>query len=196
MQQAKSSHARRHEASGSRQSCASLWDDEASTRSGASQCPGKSNRALASSHHVPTASIHERMGKKRDARDTINDWRARSPSPDGPRPRAFRRRVRNVPFPPRFQRSTHVAKYVGDTNHGVWLEAEDEYFIIQYLPLCLVDSPRAWLEYLPHGRIQDWADLKDIFISNFHGTYTRPENSWDLKNCRQKPGETLRDYIW
>jgi len=24
---------------------------------------------------------------------------------------------------------------------------------------------------------------------------TRPENSWDLRNCRQRPDETLREYI-
>jgi hypothetical protein len=24
----------------------------------------------------------------------------------------------------------------------------------------------------------------------------RPENSWDLRSCRQQPGESLREYIW
>jgi inhibitor of KinA sporulation pathway (predicted exonuclease) len=40
-----------------------------------------------------------------------------------------------------------------------------------------------------------WADLKSIFIGNFLGTYVRPRNSWDLKACKQKIGETLRKYI-
>ena len=30
---------------------------------------------------------------------------------------------------------------------------------------------------------------------NFQGTYVRPGNSWDLKGCRQKPNESLRDYV-
>ena len=34
-----------------------------------------------------------------------------------------------------------------------------------------------------------------MFIGNFQGTYVRPGNSWDLKNCKQEPGESLRDYI-
>ena len=34
-----------------------------------------------------------------------------------------------------------------------------------------------------------------VFIGNFQGTYVRPGNSWDLKNYRQEPGESLRDYI-
>ena len=33
-------------------------------------------------------------------------------------------------------------------------------------------------------------------MGNFLGTYTRPGNPWDLKNCRQKSKETLRGYIW
>ena len=32
-------------------------------------------------------------------------------------------------------------------------------------------------------------------MGNFQGTYKHPENPWDLKNCRQKGGETLRGYI-
>lgn len=75
VQQAESSHARRHEVSGSRRSCGSFWDNEASTQSGASRGPGKSNHAPASSHHAPAVSIHDRMGKKQDMCDTINTRR-------------------------------------------------------------------------------------------------------------------------
>jgi hypothetical protein len=32
-------------------------------------------------------------------------------------------------------------------------------------------------------------------MGNFQGTYVRPENSWDLRACTQKPGESLRDFI-
>jgi hypothetical protein len=32
-------------------------------------------------------------------------------------------------------------------------------------------------------------------VGNFQGTFTRPRNPWDLKNYRQKLGESLRDYI-
>ena len=34
-----------------------------------------------------------------------------------------------------------------------------------------------------------------VFIGNFQGTYVRPRNSWDLKSYRQKPDESLRDFI-
>jgi hypothetical protein len=34
-----------------------------------------------------------------------------------------------------------------------------------------------------------------VFEGNYKGTYMRPGNSWDLRSCKQKPGESLRDYI-
>ena len=57
------------------------------------------------------------------------------------------------------------------------------------------ENIRAWLEFLPADSIGSWSDLWKVFIGNFQGTYVRPGNSWDLKNCKQEPGESLRDYI-
>jgi hypothetical protein len=34
-----------------------------------------------------------------------------------------------------------------------------------------------------------------MFVGNFQGTYVRPGNSWDLRSCTQKPGESLWDFI-
>ncbi|XP_066392689.1 uncharacterized protein [Miscanthus floridulus] len=61
--------------------------------------------------------------------------------------------------------------------------------------MLLADSTRTWLERLLPNRIYGWADLKEIFVGNFQGTYARPGNPWDLKNCQQKYEETLREYI-
>ena len=78
-------------------------------------------------------------------------------------------------------------KYTGDTNPGVWLEdyrlacrargATDEHFIIQYLPICLGENVRAWLDFLPADSIGCSADLRKVFIGNFQGTYVRPGNT-------------------
>jgi hypothetical protein len=32
-------------------------------------------------------------------------------------------------------------------------------------------------------------------VGKFQGTYVHPRNSWDLRACTQKPGESLRDFI-
>ena len=72
---------------------------------------------------------------------------------------------------------------------------DNDDFIIRNLPLFLANSARAWLEHLPSNTIQSWADLKEIFVGNFQGTYKHPSNPRDLKNYRQKAGETLHGYI-
>jgi hypothetical protein len=73
--------------------------------------------------------------------------------------------------------------------------ADDDNLIIRNLPLFLSDAARAWLEHLPPAQIFDWDDLVKAFARNIQGTYVRPRNSWDLRSCRQQPGESLREYI-
>ena len=73
--------------------------------------------------------------------------------------------------------------------------AEGDLLIVQYLSLYLTNSTRAWIEHLPAGCIDSWNDLRHVFIGYFQGNYVRPRNSWDLRNSRQRPGETLCEYI-
>ena len=70
----------------------------------------------------------------------------------------------------------------------------DDRAIIRQLPLFLSDTARRWLEELPANQSHDWVDLVRFFKGNFKGTYIRPGNSWDLSKCKQKSGETLREY--
>jgi hypothetical protein len=96
-------------------------------------------------------------------------------------------------------------KYLGESNPNLWLVdyqlachargADHDNFIICNLLLYLVDSAWAWLENLRPGCIQNWPDLKEIFVGNFQGMCVRLGHPWDLKNCQQKPVETLRNYI-
>jgi hypothetical protein len=73
--------------------------------------------------------------------------------------------------------------------------ATSDEVIIRNLPLHLGDSARTWLEHVPASQIHNWDDLVRTFVGNFQGTYVRPDNSWDLRSCTQKPGESLRDFI-
>jgi hypothetical protein len=72
---------------------------------------------------------------------------------------------------------------------------DDDYFIIQYLPIYVGEHVRAWLEFLPPNSIHSRVELKQVFVGNFHGMYVHPRNSWDLKSCKQEPSESMRDYI-
>jgi hypothetical protein len=113
--------------------------------------------------------------------------------------------IRSLRVPSKYRPPTNITKYGEETDPGLWLEdyrlvrrtggAESDTFIIRNLPLYLADSARTWLEHLPADKIACWEDLREIFVGNFQGMYERPSNSWYLKNCRQKPGESIHDYI-
>jgi hypothetical protein len=105
----------------------------------------------------------------------------------------------------RFRAPTTITKYSGETRPELWLAdyrlacqlggTNDDNLITRNLPLFLSDAARAWLEHLPPAHISDWDDLVKAFAINFQGTYVRLGNSWDLRSCRQQPGESLREYI-
>jgi hypothetical protein len=117
----------------------------------------------------------------------------------------FSREIRTASFPQRFRQPTSIDKYTGETDPRVWLNvyclacqlrgATTDEVIIRNLPLHLADSARTWLEHLPPSQIHNWDDLVCTFVGNFEGTYVRPGNSWDLRVCTQKPGESLGDFI-
>jgi hypothetical protein len=125
----------------------------------------------------------------------------RSPSPELPGPRVFSRAIRRASFPARFRAPTTITKYSGETRSELWLAdyrlacqlggTDNDNLIIRNLPLFLSDAARAWLEHLPPAQISDWDDLVKAFDGNFQGTCVRPTNSWDLRSCRQQPGESL-----
>jgi hypothetical protein len=140
---------------------------------------------------------------RRDGRyDSDED---RSPTPEPPGTRVFSREIRATAFPQRFRQPTTIVKYNRETDPRVWLNdyrlacqlggATSDEVIIRNLPLHLGDSARTWLEHLPASQIHNWDDLVCTFVGNFQGTYVRPGNSWDLRSCTQKSGESLRDFI-
>jgi hypothetical protein len=146
-----------------------------------------------------TAGYHPRRGGRYDSRED------RSPTPEPPGTRVFSREIRTASFPQRFRQPTSIVKYKRETDPRVWLNnyrlacqlggATTDEVIIRNLPLHLADSARTWLEHLPASQIHNWNDLVRTFVGNFQGMYVRPGNSWDLRACTQKPGESLRDFI-
>jgi hypothetical protein len=117
----------------------------------------------------------------------------------------FSREIRTASFPQRVRQPTSIDKYTGETDPHVWLNdyhlacqlggATTDEVIIRNLPLHLADSAQTWLEHLPANQIHNWDDLVRTFVGNFQGTYVCPGNSWDLRACTQKPGESLRDFL-
>jgi hypothetical protein len=156
-------------------------------------------RRMGNAETRATASYHPRRGGRYDSRED------RSPTPEPPGTRVISREIRTASFSQRFRQPTSIDKYNGETGPRVWLNdyllacqlggATTDEVIISNLPLHLADSARTWLEHLPASQIHNWDDLVRTFMRNFQGTYVRPGNSWDLRACTQKPGESLRDFI-
>jgi hypothetical protein len=175
------------------------------TRNTAPAAPGR----LGNEHHHRNRRAHldERAHRGYHPRrgGRYNSGEDQSPSPEPLGPQAFSRAIRRAPFPTRFRNPTTITKYSGETRPELWLAnhqlacqlggTDDDNLIIRNLPLFLSDTARAWLEHLPPGQISNWDDLVRAFAGNFQDTYVRPGNSWDLRSCRQQPGESLRDYI-
>jgi hypothetical protein len=142
---------------------------------------------------------HPRRGGRYDSDED------RSPTPEPPGTRVFSREIRATAFPQRFRQPSTIVKYNGETDPRVWLNdyrlacqlggATSDEVIIRNLPLHLGDAAQTWLEHLPASQIHNWDDVVRTFVGNFQGTYVRPGNSWDLRSCTQKPGESLRDFI-
>jgi hypothetical protein len=146
-----------------------------------------------------TAGYHPQRGGRYDSRED------RSPTREPPGTRVFSREIRTASFPQCFRQPMSIDKYNRETDPRVWLNdyrlacqlggATTDEVIIRNLPVHLADSARTWLEHLPASQIHNWDDLVLTFVGNFQGTYVRPGNSWDLRACTQKPGESLRDFI-
>jgi hypothetical protein len=81
----------------------------------------------------------------------------------------FRSNVCDTHFLKCFWAPNNVIKYNGKTNPSVWLEdyclacrvgrADDDLFNIQFLPMYLADSDRAWLDHLSRNTIDSWEDF-------------------------------------
>jgi hypothetical protein len=185
-----------------------IWEATVHPERTRDEAPAARERLGNEHHHLDhRAHLNEKVCQGYHPRrgGRCNSEEDRSPSPEPPGPRVFSRAIRRAPFPTRFRAPTTITKYSEETRPELWLAdyrlvcqlggADDDNLIIRNLPLFLSDAARAWLEHLPPAQISDWDDLVKAFVGNFQGTYVHPGNSWDLRSCRQQPGESLREYI-
>ena len=91
----------------------------------------------------------------------------------------------NARYPMPFK-SLPVEKYDGNTNPEEFISlynsmmmvaGGDEAVKANYLPMCLTGTARSWLMNLPEYTIHNWKQLRDTFVGNFQGTWTRPPTS-------------------
>jgi hypothetical protein len=107
--------------------------------------------------------------------------------------------------PKRFKPTpTDAGKYDGQQEPRSWIDDYLQTVILhkgnqvaamQCLQLYLKDSARAWMRGMPQGSIGSWEDLVDAFVKNFQATYKRYVGIEELRQCHQKPKESMRSYI-
>jgi hypothetical protein len=54
--------------------------------------------------------------------------------------------------------------------------ANDDLFLIQFLPIYWAESARTRLDHLLKNTRNHWGDLWEVFTGNFQGTYMRLDN--------------------
>jgi hypothetical protein len=113
--------------------------------------------------------------------------------------------IREMMPPKKFKPNpSNTVKYDGQQEPRAWIEdylqtrilnKGNQVAAMQCLQLYLKDSTRAWLRGLPRGSIRLWDDIVDAFVKNFQATYKRHVGVEELRQCNQKPKESIRSYI-
>ena len=117
--------------------------------------------------------------------------------------RALGPELRNARYPVPFK-PLLVEKYDGSTNPEEFISlyssvvvaaGGDDVVKANYHPMCLTGTARSWLMNLPADTIHTWKQLRDTFVGNFQGTWTRPPTSEILRQLRQTHDESLKDFV-
>nr|CAB3476548.1 unnamed protein product [Digitaria exilis] len=124
---------------------------------------------------------------------------------DVPNPDAlpcYTRTIRVSSFPRKFK-PPGITNFDGKQDPNIWLrryssaiEASggDDISKMLYFPVAMEQGPLTWLESLHPDSIDSWHALKKAFVSNYQGSFERPGSKYELRACKQKPDESLRDY--
>ncbi|KAF8745039.1 hypothetical protein HU200_013449 [Digitaria exilis] len=124
---------------------------------------------------------------------------------DAPNPDAlpcYTRAIRVSSFPRKFK-PPGIANFDGKQDPNIWLrryssaiEASggDDISKMLYFPVAMEQGPLTWLESLHPDSIDSWHRLKKAFVSNYQGSFECPGSKYELRACKQKPDESLRDY--
>ena len=67
--------------------------------------------------------------------------------------------------------------------------------MVKWLPMDLKGATITWLMNLPERSIHSYEELCLQFVGNFKGSYEHHLTLHDLRAVRQRPNETLRQYL-
>nr|AAT47104.1 hypothetical protein [Oryza sativa Japonica Group] len=111
--------------------------------------------------------------------------------------------IKTRPIPPQFK-FPPVLRYSGEVDPKEFLSIYesaikaahgDENTKAKVIHLALDGIARSWYFNLPANSIYSWEQLRDVFVLNFRGTYEEPKTQQHLLGIRQRPGESIREYM-
>nr|CAB3498769.1 unnamed protein product [Digitaria exilis] len=157
----------------------------------------------ARSHITPNDARNEIL-RIREGRATshVADSAGRCDAPNPDALPCYTRAIRVSSFPRKFK-PPGIANFDGKQDPNIWLrryssaiEASggDDISKMLYFPVAMEQGPLTWLESLHPDSIDSWHALKKAFVSNYQGSFERPGSKYELRACKQKPDESLRDY--
>lgn len=79
-------------------------------------------------------------------------------------------------------------------SQAVDLAGGDDDIKALFLPTALDSLPLSWFDRIPAGIVDTWQELHKLFVDNFAGYSKRPGAHNDLRSCKQRDNESMRDY--
>ncbi|KAF8725758.1 hypothetical protein HU200_020310 [Digitaria exilis] len=157
----------------------------------------------ARSHNTPNDARNDII-RIREGRATshVADSAGRCGVPNPDALPCYTRAIRVSSFPRKFK-PPGITNFDGKQDPNIWLrryssaiEASggDDISKMLYFPVAMEQGPLTWLESLHPDSIDSWHALKKAFVSNYQGSFERPGSKYELRACKQKPDESLRDY--
>nr|AAK92584.1 Putative retroelement [Oryza sativa Japonica Group] len=88
-----------------------------------------------------------------------------------------------------------VVNRAGGEKSSIEAAHGDENTKAKVIHLALDGIARSWYFNLPANSIYSWEQLRDVFVLNFRGTYEETKTQQHLLGIRQRPGESIREYM-
>lgn len=96
-----------------------------------------------------------------------------------------------------------INNYDGKMDPNIWLRwyssvveaagGNDTTMMLNF-PDVMEQTPLTWLESLCPDSIDSWHALKKAFVTNYQGSFEGPGNKYDLRSCKQRHDESLREF--
>nr|AAS98502.1 putative polyprotein [Oryza sativa Japonica Group] len=100
-------------------------------------------------------------------------------------------------FPPvpRYSGETKPKEFLSIYESAIEAAHGDENTKAKVIHLALDGIARSWYFNLPANSIYSWEQLRNVFVLNFRGTYEEPKTQQHLLGIRQRPGESIREWL-